>query len=94
MGLLCLMEGSHNQCDSKGFFQLWGQIPHLATFGKERDISNICQFGWYEWVYFCETITKFPFTVHVLGFCLGPSKNEGNEMTQSVLKQNGKIFPC
>ena len=74
-------------------FQLQGQTPHFATFGEEGDISNICQFGWYEWVHFWETMEKFPFPAHVLGRCLGPAKNEGNEMTQWVLKQNGKIVP-
>ena len=41
-------------------------------------------------MYFRETTAKFPFPAHVLGCCLGPAKNEGNEMTQWVLKQNGK----
>ena len=71
---------------AKDLFQLQGQTPHFATFGEEGDISNICQFGWYEWVYFRETTSKFPFPAHVLGRCLGPAKNEGNEMTQWVLK--------
>ena len=30
---------------------------------------------------------------YVLGRCLGPAKNEGNKMTQWVLKQNGQIVP-
>ena len=29
----------------------------------------------------------------MLGRCLGPSKNEGNEMTQWILKQNGGVAP-
>ena len=40
---------------TKDLFQLHGQTPHFSTFGEERDISNIFQFGWYEWVYFRET---------------------------------------
>ena len=40
---------------AKDLFQLRVQTPRFATFGEERDISNICQFGWYEWVYFRET---------------------------------------
>ena len=35
---------------AKDMFQLRGQTSHYATFGEEGDISNICQFGWYEWV--------------------------------------------
>ena len=33
---------------AKDLFQLQGQTPHFAKFGEEGDISNICQFGWYE----------------------------------------------
>ena len=78
---------------SKDLFQLRGQTPHFATFGEEGDISNIFQFGWFEWVYFRENTGKFPFPSHVLGRCFGTAKNEGNEMSQLVLKLNGKIVP-
>ena len=78
---------------SKDLFQLQGQTPHIATFDEEGDISKKSNFGWYEWVHFRETTAKLPFPAHVLGLCLGPSKNEGNEMTQWVLKQNGQIVP-
>ena len=63
---------------AKDLFQLQGQTPHFATFGEEGDISNICQFGWYERVYFRKTTAKFPFPAHVLGRYLEPAKNEGN----------------
>ena len=78
---------------AKNLFQLGGQNPHTATFGTEGDISNICNFGWYEWVYFWNGSSAFPFPTKILGRCLGPSKNEGNEMTQNVLIANGKIVP-
>ena len=70
---------------AKDLFQLQGQTPHFATFGEAGGISNICQFEWYEWVYFRETTAKFPFPAHVLRRCLGQYKNEGKEMTQWVL---------
>ena len=69
--------------------------PHTATHGTEGDISNLCQFDWYEWVYFYDdsSASNFPFPHAMLGRCLGPTKNEGNEMTQWCLKQNGQIVP-
>ena len=67
---------------AKYLFQLRGKTPHFVTFGEEGDISNICQFGWFEWLYFRETTGKFPFPSHVLGHCLGPAKNEGNEIAK------------
>ena len=59
----------------------------------DAGISNLCQFGWYEWVYFREDSASFPFLKEQLGRCLGPAKNEGNEMAQWVLKDNGKVLP-
>ena len=78
---------------AKNLFQLEGQNPHLATFGEMGDISNLCQFGWYEWCYFRQHNAGFPQMQEVLGRCLGPTKNEGNEMCQWVLQMNGEIVP-
>ena len=35
--------------------------PHEATFGAQGNISNICNFGWYQWVYY-RTPNSFPST--------------------------------
>ena len=74
-------------------FQLRGNTPHFATFREEGDILNICQFGCYEWVYLREVSASFPLSFYVLGLCLGPANNEGNEIAQWVLKLNGGIVP-
>jgi hypothetical protein len=82
-----------NQVTAKNLFQLNGTTPHTFTFGTDGDISNLCCFSWYEWVYFCENLAAFPFQKEQLGCCLGPAKNEGKEMAQWVLKDNGKVVP-
>ena len=79
------------QITAKNLFQLNGTNPHTATFGTEADISHICQFGWYEWVYFRDHAASYPYPKECLGRCLGPAKNEGNEMAQWILRQNGKV---
>jgi hypothetical protein len=33
---------------AKNLFQLDGQNPHFSITGDEGDISNLCQFKWYE----------------------------------------------
>ena len=33
-------------------FQNQEMTPHESTFGEHGDISNICNFGWYQWVYY------------------------------------------
>ena len=38
----------------RDLFQLNDNTPTMATFGTQADISNICQFRWYDWCYFRE----------------------------------------
>ena len=78
---------------AKNLFQLQGKNSHTSTYGKQGDISNICQFIWYEWVYVRDGSESFPLMKEVLGRCLVPAKNEENEMAQWVLKINGQVVP-
>ena len=82
-----------NQVTAKKLFQLHGTNPHTATFGTQADISNICHFGWYEWVYYRDKLASYPFQKECLGRCLGPAKNEGNVMANWILTQSGKVIP-
>jgi hypothetical protein len=81
------------QITAKKLFQLNGTNPHTSTFGTEADISHICQYAWYDWVYYCDAMTSFPYQKKRLGRCLGPAKNKGNIMAQWILKKNGKVVP-
>ena len=47
-------------------FQMNGLIPYAATYGESEDISNICTFGYYEWVYYCDN-GSFPSNKEKLG---------------------------
>ena len=78
---------------ANNIFQLQGQNPYLATLGEMGDISNLFQFGWYEWVYFCQKKSAFHFQKDKLGRCIGPTKNYGNDMYQWVLHKNGQVVP-
>ena len=71
-------------------FQLNGLTPHEATLGAPADISNLCNYNWYEWVYYRDH-GSFPENKEKLGRVLGPVRNEGNEMAQSVLTFNGTV---
>ena len=67
-------------------FQQNGQTPYFHVFHEEGDISNLCQYDWYEWVYYKED-TAFPFPREALGRCLGPATGTdeaGNEMCQWI----------
>ena len=43
-----------NNLTAKNAFKLHGSTPHTVTTGDEGDISNLCQYGWYEWCYFTQ----------------------------------------
>jgi hypothetical protein len=93
MGLLHGASGTDLSDHRQELFQLSGVNPHMITFGTEADISNLCQYGWYEWVFFRDVKTSFPYQKECLGQCLGPAKNEGNVMAQWILKANGQVVP-
>jgi hypothetical protein len=72
---------------------LHGTNAHTALFGEDGDISNLCQYQWYDWCYFREQKQSFLYAREVLRRVLGPSKGARNEMAQWILKANGKIVP-
>ena len=82
-----------NNLTAKNAFKLHGSIPHTVTTGDECDISNICQYGWYEWCYFRDQTAAFPNNKEVLGRVLGPARGAENEMAQWILKANGRVVP-
>ena len=82
-----------NNLTAKSTFTLHGSNAYTATTSKEGDISNLCQYDWYEWCYFRDHGAGFPFNKEVLGRVLGPSRGEGNEMAQWILKSNGQVVP-
>ena len=78
----CERRARINNLTSRDLFQLEGRNAHFSITGEEGDISNLCQFSWYEWCYYREHIAGFPLQREVLGRVLGPSKGEGNKMAQ------------
>jgi len=78
---------------AKHLFQLQGQNPMSATLCEERDISNLCRHGWYNWCYYREQSTPTPMQTEMLGRVLGPTKNVANSMSQRILKANKRIVP-
>ena len=82
-----------NNLTAKNLFQLDGQTPEFSVTGEESDISNLCQFDWYEWCYYYDRNSSFPQSSELLGRVLGPAKGEGNEMAQWILNSKGKVIP-
>ena len=79
-----------NNLTAKNAFPLHGETPHSDVFNTAGDISNICQYDWYEWCYFRDQGAAFPHNQEVLGRVLGPARGEGSEMAQWILQANGR----
>jgi len=75
----------------RDLFQLQGSNPYTATLDEEGDISSLCQFGWFDWVYFYDDTQPYPYSKAMLGRYLGPARNEGNEIAQWILKDNRRV---
>ena len=82
-----------NNLTAKDAFSIHGSTPHPLTTGDEGDISNLCQYAWYEGCYFRDQIAAFLNNKKVLGRILGPARGAGNEMAQWILKANGRVVP-
>jgi hypothetical protein len=82
-----------NNLTVKDIFNLHGTNAHISLTGDEGDISNLCQFKSCDWCYFREQKEKNPLIAKYWAESCGPTKGERNEMTQWVLKANGKVVP-
>ena len=58
---------------SRDHLKIRGSNLHTETFGEQSDISNLCQFQWYDWCYFRDHKAPFPHNQEVLGCVLGPA---------------------
>ena len=57
------------------------------------DISEICEFEFYEWVMFNDSQATFPETKFHVGCWVGPAVNVGSALTYKILKSNGQVVP-
>jgi hypothetical protein len=71
---------------------LGGQTPETLMSGDTADISSLCEFEWFQWVWYQDEKASFPQDSKELGRYLGPAKSIGPEMCMHVLKPNGRII--
>ena len=57
--------------------------------GQTADISQLFELGWYEWVKYFDSSSRFPHDKMVLGRYLRPLLDIGSSMTAKILKMNG-----
>ena len=61
--------------------------------GISSDISDICEFEFYELVMFNDSQATFPETKFLVGQWLGPVVDVGSALTYKILKRNSQVVP-
>ena len=82
-----------NNSLAREIYQLQGQTPSFKATGQITDISSICEFGWYDWIYYRDHEASFPRPKERLGRYLGPADHAGNLMAMWVLNDKGNVLP-
>jgi len=72
-------------------YRLQGEVPETLISGETADISEIAEFGWYQWGMFRDSSQPFPDERFILGRYLGPSTDIGPAMTAKILMSNGQV---
>jgi hypothetical protein len=73
-------------------FGLEGQVPESRVKGETTDISTIAEYGWYEWVKYCDTAASLPVSKIQLGRYVGAAIYIGTAMSRKILKANGQVL--
>lgn len=78
---------SHTALD---ILHLQGEVPTTVLTGDTPDISHLCEFSWYEPVWYIDTIDKMQ--NKKLARYLGPSHDAGQAMASKIFLSNGRII--
>jgi hypothetical protein len=74
-------------------YKLNGQVPETIMLGQTADISSICSFAWYDWVYYNEQNAEFPASKMTLDRYLGPIDPEaGSVLSSKILTFKGNVI--
>jgi hypothetical protein len=73
-----------------------GQTPPPKTLmtSKTADISLLCEFEWFQWLWYRNTKAAYPNDSKLLVWYLGLAKSIGLEMCMHVFKSIGCIVQC
>ena len=70
---------------------LQGGVLETVMLGETSNISQFCEFAFYDWIMFHDQQVAFPDDNSVLGRYLGPAINVGPALTAKILKANGEV---
>ena len=70
------------------------QVPKTVVTGNTEDISELVEFGWYQWIYYRDATISFPLPEEELGKYLGPYENVGSKMSIMRTHTDRKSVVC
>ncbi len=75
-------------------YKLGGETPETVMSGETADISQFCDYSFYEWIMFRDEgkLVAYPDQNPVLGRFLGVAIDVGPAMTAKILKSNGEVI--
>ena len=82
MALIC-------PCSTNSIYMTARHVPETFMTKETADISQICQFGWFDWVMYHDP-AKFPDDKAILGRYLGPTIDFGSMLMAKILLPNGQ----
>ena len=61
------LEMEIRSCTTNNVFELKGEVPRTVMKGETVNITHLCDFGWYDRVYFKDNAVTYPNDKWVLG---------------------------
>ena len=84
------LEMEIRSCTANNVFEFKGEVPRTVMKGETVNITHLCEFGWYDWVYFRDNAVTYPNDKWVLGRWLGPSTDIGPALCAKIIKEKGR----
>ena len=84
------LEMEIRSCKANNVFEPKGEVPRTVMKGETANITHLCEFGWYDWVYFRDNAVTYHNDKWVLGKWLGSSTDIGPVLCAKILKDNGR----
>jgi hypothetical protein len=75
------LEGLLRSHTAMDIYELHGQVPETVMTGQTPDISNLCEYEWFQWVMYYDPPRSYPNDKSQLGHYLGPVIDVVSSMT-------------
>ena len=84
------LEMEIRSCTANNVIEFKGEVPRTVMNGETANITHLCEFGWYDRVYFRDNAATCSNDEWVMGRWLCPSTDIGPALCAKILKENGR----